>query len=151
MRIGKKIFIIFAFLTGIFLSAPILAQQPAENQMFDMPSEMTDATQTKAMPESEILPDVKKLHKTHPEKILFTHYKLAGVEPDFDHFAKISPLVKRAQEIDKSPMTYSEFNRIFNAFHLHDEKAPFVIQTKLNVDEYSSLQDLIVFDVLYEL
>src|SRR5690606_22525556 len=116
MRIGKKIFIIFAFLAGIFLSAPIIAQPMPENQMQAMPSEMTDLPPTtRAMPESPILPDVKKLNKTHPEKILFTHYKLARVEPDFDHFAKISPLVQRAQEIDKSPMTYSEFNRIFNA------------------------------------
>lgn len=103
-----------------------------------------------AVPEAEILPDVRGLKKTHPEKVVFTHYKLAKSEPDFDHFAKISPLVEQAQEIDKSAMIIAEYNRIRNAFSLHDEKAPFVIHTTLLVDEYSSLQNLIAFDELNE-
>lgn len=101
-----------------------------------------------AMPESAILPDVKTLEETHPERIVFTHYKLARTEPDFDAFAKTSPLVTAAQDIDKSAMIIAEYNRIRNIYSLHDEKAPIVIHTHLQVDEYSSLQDLIVFDEL---
>lgn len=147
MRIGKNLLLTFTFITATVLSAPIHAQDASPDQV---PPLLTDSyTQNmKVMPEPEILPDVKKLRRTHPEKVLFTHYKLARVEPDFDHFAKISPLVQRAQEIDKSAMTISEYNRIRNAFNLHDEKGIIVVHTKLMLDEYSSLQDLIVFDEL---
>jgi len=150
MHMEKRILIVSVFLTGFFLSAPILAQQSTADQSPGSLSGVSDTLKIQAMPEPAMLPDVQKLRKIHPEKILFTHYKLSQKTPDFEHFAKTSPVVEKAQEIDKAAMTYSEYNRIYNAFHLHDEKEPFVIHTKLGVNQYSSLQDLIVFDELHE-
>lgn len=100
------------------------------------------------LPESEILPDVKMQPRTHPEKILYTQLKLSRAQANIDHFAKVSPFVQQAQDIDKSAMVLSEYNRISNAFNLHNEKSQIVVQAKLKTDEYSSLQNLIVFDEL---
>jgi hypothetical protein len=100
------------------------------------------------LPESEILPDVKMQLKTHPEKIVFTQLKLSKTQPNVDGFAKISPFVQNAQDIDKSAMVLSEYNRIANTFNVHDEKAQIVVQAQLKTDEYSSLQNIIVFDEL---
>lgn len=96
--------------------------------------------------EAEILPDVTKHKKTHSEKIIFTQIKLAKDKPDFDAFAKVSPSVANAQEIDKNAMALSEYNRISNSFNLHDPKSPIIVHTTIETDEYSSLQDMIIFD-----
>lgn len=100
------------------------------------------------MPEAEILPDIKIHPKTNPERVLFAHYKLSKTPPDFDSFAKLSPRVKRAQDIDKSAMAIAEYNRMTNRFNLLNPKEPIVVFTTLELDEYSSLQNIIVFDEL---
>jgi hypothetical protein len=100
----------------------------------------------KALPEAPILPDVRMFQRTHPEKIVFGQMKLAGTQPDIDSFAKASPFVINAQEIDKSAMIFSEYNRIGNSFNLHDPNAPIIVHTGVRIDEYSSLQNLIVLD-----
>lgn len=96
----------------------------------------------------EILPDVKIHTKSNPERILLAHYKLSKSEPDIGNMAKLSPRVERAQDIDKSAMTISEYNRMNNRFNLLNPKEPIVVYTSLDLDEYSSLQNLIVFDEL---
>ena len=98
--------------------------------------------------EPAILPDVKMHKNTHPEKILFTQLKLSKEQANVDGFSKVSPFVQQAQDIDKSAMTLSEYNRISNAFNMHDEKDQIVVKVNLQTDEYSSLQNLIVFDEL---
>lgn len=118
--------------------APSQAQEQGEKDMI------------KVAPEISVLPDVALLKKTHPEKIVFSQYKLAQTEPDFDSLSKASPLVLNAQDIDKSAMMIAEYNRLSNSFNLYDEKTPIIIHTTLNLDEYSSLQDMIVFDELNE-
>lgn len=102
------------------------------------------------LPESPVLPDVKFNGKTHPEKIVFTQIKLSGDQADIDSFAKASPLVLKAQDIDKTAMALAEYNRIGNSFNMHDENAPIVAHTMLAADEYSSLQDMVIFDELDE-
>ncbi len=106
--------------------------------------------QIERLPEAEFLPDVNMFRRSHPEKIIFSQIKLAGGEPDFDELAKASPFVHNAQEIDKSAMIFAEYNRIANNFSMHNETAPIVVKTRLAVDEYSSLQDMLVFDELDE-
>jgi hypothetical protein len=111
-----------------------------------MHSTIATANDIMPLPEASILPDVKIHTKTHPEKIIFAHIKLSGNQPDIDKFSKLSPKVEAAQDIDKSPMIISEYNRMANSFNLLDEKSEIVVHTSLKPDEYSSLQDIIVFD-----
>lgn len=99
-------------------------------------------------PESAVLPDVPMLKKTNPEDIIFAHYKLSKTVPDIDNFAKLSPRVQKAQDIDKSAMTISEYNRMNNKYNLMNPKEPIIVHAILALDEYSSLQDIIVFDEL---
>ena len=103
-----------------------------------------------ALPESDTLPALKQFEKTHPEKIVFTHIKLGGGELDIENFARISPLVEKAQEIDKSAVLFSEYGRISNNFNMHDQKQAIIVHTKVRGDEYSSLQDLIVFNEFHD-
>jgi len=122
-------------------------QSHAQDDVNDEPQVLPPVFKS-VMPESEILPDVKLLGKTHPEKIVFTQIKLAKGTPNIDQFARNSPYVEQAQEIDKSAMILSEYNRIGNSYNLHDQNANIIVHAKLKTDEYSSLQDLIVFDEL---
>ncbi len=117
---------------------PALAQSSLQQEL--------QATKPNLLPESSILPDVKMMKRTHPEKIVFTQVKLAGDRADIDSFAKASPRVAKAQDIDKTAMALAEYNRIGNAYNMHDEKGMVVVHTQLRADEYSSLQDMIVFD-----
>lgn len=98
--------------------------------------------------EAEILPAVNIQQRTHPEKIIFSQIKLSNAQPNIDAFAKASPKVANAQPIDKAATIFTEYNRINNAFGLHNEKDTITVQTTLKTDEYSSLQDLLVFDEL---
>ena len=127
------------FLTVVLLcfATAASAQDPLGSLTLDKPELLAEAS---------ILPDVKIHTKTHPEKIVFTQIKLAKGKPDYDSFAKASPLVAKAQDIDKNAMALTEWNRISNSFNLHDEKAPIAVQTQIQADEYSSLQDMIIFD-----
>ena len=102
------------------------------------------------LPEAEILPDVRLQKKSHPEKILFTQLKLSKTQPNIDSYAQSSPYVQKAQDIDKQAVILSEYNRIGNSFNLHDEAENIVVHVSLEADEYSSLQNLIVFDELDE-
>ena len=126
----------------IILNTPIQAQDSLP------PLAEMEKSNTPPAPESEILPDVPLLKRTNPEDILFAHYKLSKTVPDIDNFAKLSPRVQKAQDIDKSAMTISEYNRMNNKFNLMNPKEPIVVQAVLRLDEYSSLQDIIVFDEL---
>jgi hypothetical protein len=136
MRIQIQIiFTIIVLLTPIFVNA-------------QEPEQLPPVIQTSAMAEAVMLPDVKMKTRTHPEKIIFTHYKLSKSKPNIDAMARISPFVEKAQEIDKAAMVFSEYNRIGNSFNLHNEKKMLVVHTSLETDEYSSLQNLIVFNEL---
>jgi hypothetical protein len=104
----------------------------------------------KPMADMEILPDLKQHKKTNPEVVIFTQYKLSKNLPNIDEFAKLSPRVAKAQEIDKSAVTIAEYNRMSNRYNMMDVNQPIVVHTTLELDEYSSLQDLIVFDELNE-
>jgi len=104
------------------------------------------APQTQKLPEAEIFPAVKLQRKTHPEKIIFTHVKKGGLELDVDNFAKASPNYLKAKDIDKSAILFSEYTRLANNFGLHDQNSPIIVHTRVELDEYSSLQDLIKFD-----
>lgn len=99
-----------------------------------------------ALRETPVLPDVKMHQRTHTEKIVFAQMKLGGKQPDLDAFAKASPFVLNAQEIDKSAMIFSEYNRIGNNFNLYDKNTTIIVHTNAKIDEYSSLQNLLVFD-----
>ena len=114
----------------------------------DTSNEMLQANQAKPMTEMELLPDLKISNKTNPEVVIFAQYKLAKAIPNIDEFAKSSPRVKKAQDIDKSAVTISEYNRMSNRYNLLNPKTPITVHTQLELDEYSSLQDLIVFDEL---
>ena len=143
----KIYFNLFITLVLILSALPAYAQSemtsPAQTESDTLPRVVKDV-----MPDKQILPDVSILSKTHPEKIVFSQFKLADETPNFDNFAKASPLVINAQNIDKSAMVLSEYNRISNNFNLHNEKQPIVVHTHLKVDQYSSLQNLIMFDEL---
>jgi len=128
--------LLFLFITFI-VTTSVNAQDPLSSLQIDKPE---------LLAEVDILPDVKLQPKTHPEKIIFTQIKLAKDKPDYDRFAKASPNVANAQDIDKNAMALSEYNRISNSFNLHDEKAPLSVQTQVQADEYSSLQNMIIFD-----
>jgi hypothetical protein len=97
-------------------------------------------------PEADFLPNVKLHTKTHPEKIVFSQIKLADGEADIDDFSKQSPFVKQAQDIDKSAMIISEYNRIANTYNLYDPESEIVVHTIVRADEYSNMQNIIVFD-----
>ena len=125
----------YSFLIFLFLSFPVASQDAVPKHV-----------QPDLMPEPSILPDVKIETKTHPEKVVFTQIKLANGTLDADAFAKASPHVQEAQPIDKLAVTLNEYNRISNAYSLHDQKADIVVHSAISVDQYSSLQDFIVFD-----
>lgn len=131
-----------------FILFPLTPSQAQEPDLLPVAVLQAEQQKHQPLPEAEILPDVKMLPKTNPETILFAHYKLSQSTPDMDSFAKMSPRVERAQEIDKSAMTISEYNRMTNRFNLLDPKKPIVIHSVLGLDEYSSLQNMLVFDEL---
>jgi hypothetical protein len=43
-------------------------------------------------------------------------------------------------------MLFAEYNRIGNSFNLHNPQSEIIVHTRLKVDEYSSLQNMIVFN-----
>lgn len=96
----------------------------------------------------DILPDLRIRRKTHPENVLLSQYKLANTTPNIDDLIKQSPLIKKAEEIDKAAVALTEFNRISNSFNLRDPQQEIVVHTFLNLDQYSSMQNAIVFDEL---
>lgn len=110
----------------------------------------THAQAIEPMAEAEYLPNVQLNRKTHPEKIVFSQIKLSDDNPDIDSFARLSPRVRKAQSIDKSAMEYSEYNRINTNYNMHDKNQTIIVHTALALDEYSSLQDMVVFDELDE-
>jgi hypothetical protein len=114
------------------------------------PVEIIQEQQAKMQPVrgEQVLADLKLNPRSNPERILLAHYKLAKEEPDIGELAKLSPRVVNAQDIDKSAMAIAEYNRMNNRFNLMDAKDPLIIHTKLDLDEYSSLQNLLVFDEL---
>lgn len=142
---------IILFLSFLVLALPAGSAQAQENDT--LPPVTNGAVippQTAAIAGAEILPDVKMHPKTNPERIIFAHYKLSKNTPDFDEFAKKSPLVKKAQDIDKQAMAFAEYNRMTNRFNLLDPKEPVSVHVLLDLDEYSSLQNIIAFDELNE-
>lgn len=136
----SKYILSFSFIVSL-VGAPVVAQDNVINDV--LPPVIMDV-----LTEPSILPDVKMHKNTHPEKILFTQLKLSKKQANVDGFSKVSPFVKQAQDIDKSAMILSEYNRISNAFNMHEEKDHIVVKVNLETDEYSSLQNLIVFDEL---
>ena len=138
---SKIYFLTFILLLSCFAGDVLQAQTTQEESVLQPVAK-------DVMPESSMLPDVKMMVKTHPQKIVFTQFKLANESPDFDAFAKQSPFVIQAQDIDKSAMILAEYNRISNNFNLFNEKQNIVVHTLLNADEYSSMQNLIAFDEL---
>jgi hypothetical protein len=134
-------FIALGFLFLVVLK-PIYAQ--------DLPDPSLFLEKKEPVAEAEILPDLKANKKTNPEKIIFSHYKLAKAAPDIDKFARLSPRVLAAQDIDKSAMTISEYNRMSNKYNLLNPKEPIIVHASLKLDEYSSLQNIMVFDELNE-
>ncbi len=100
--------------------------------------------------ESAIPTGVVIMPRTHPEKIVFSQFKLSKDVPDFEAFAANSPFVEKAEEIDKTAMMLSEYNRLSNRFNLYDENQDIVVHTQLKVDQYSSMNNLLVFDELDE-
>lgn len=130
----------------IGLTSPAIAQIESEDQL--PPVQIAQETFVTPMKGEEVLPDIQRHPKSNPERVIFTQYKLAKTPAPIDQFAKLSPRVERAQDIDKSAMTISEYNRMTNRYNLMNAKEPVVVYTTLQVDEYSSLQNLIVFDEL---
>jgi len=128
-----------------FFVALALALTSCLNVHAQAPSR-TQAPHVTALAEADILPDVRLFDRTHPEKIIFSQLKLASQTPNLDQFAKASPFVQNAQEIDKSAMIFAEYNRIGNNFNLHDVTTPVIIHTRVAIDEYSSLQNMLVLD-----
>ena len=127
--------IVFMVMSPVAFASDIM---PNENELA--------APVMQALPEAGILPDVRMFEKTHPQKIIFSQMKLAQMQPDLDELAKASPFVVQAQEIDKSAMIFSEYNRIANSYNLHDPYALLSVHSVIPVDQYSSLQDILVFD-----
>jgi len=134
----KKTLFPFCLLVAILAYQAALHAQDSASQIYN------------PMPEAEYLPDVHLNKKTHPEKIIFSQIKLSDDNPDLNSFAKNSPRVQKAQSIDKTAMEYSEYNRINSNYNMHDKNGIIVAHTYLKLDEYSSLQDMVVFDELDE-
>lgn len=97
---------------------------------------------------SDILPDVTMRVKTHPENVLLGQYKLAKTVPDFDTMIKQSPIVLETQEMDRAAVALTEFNRLSNSYNLRDSEQEIVVHTRLLLDEYSSMQNAMIFDEL---
>lgn len=114
---------------------------------------ITDAVPTASsepMPESGLPAEIKMKPVTHPEKIVFSQMKLGKTTPDFDEMARNSPIYLKAAEMDKAAVMLSEYNRLSNSFNVHNPEQDIVVHAKLRVDQYSSLQNLLVFDELDE-
>lgn len=138
MTLNSKIILFFLALSLFAFIGDVHAQENLRDTVKNNLSQL--------IPESSILPDVRIQKKTHPERIIFTHIKLAGDQANIDTFAKLSPRVAMAQDIDKTAMALAEYNRIGNSFSMHDEKKEIVVHTLVEADEYSSLQNMIKFD-----
>lgn len=137
-------YFIFSFIILLVSLTPVVAQDTND---LDPAKHLKKAN---PYPEADVLPDLQVHKKTNPETVIFTQYKLAEAAPDIDNFARLSPRVQMAQDIDKSAMTISEYNRMNNKYNLLNPKEPIVVHTSLRVDEYSSLQNIMVFDELNE-
>lgn len=136
------------YLTGIAFLTMVSGSAHAQEQ--ELINDVLPPIAVEVIAESEILPDVKMRNKTHPQKILFTQLKLSKTQPSIDAFAKVSPFVAKAKDMDRAAVEMVEHNRISNAFSLHNEKEEIAVQVALQTDEYSSLQNFIIFDELDE-
>jgi len=86
---------------------------------------------------------LRKNQPTHPERILMAFYKVAGLQPDFLKWAEKSPFLKDAKAIDTNTITSRENNRMSQAFTELDATEPLVVEIKIRLDNYSTLQEVL--------
>lgn len=86
---------------------------------------------------------LKKYTPTHPEVLLMAFNKLAQAQPDFLAWAQKSPFLKDAKKSDTDAIVSRENNRLLQVFSALDVSEPLVIHTKINLDDYSTLQGML--------
>ena len=125
-RIAKAVCIL-ALVTGV--QAHLMASAHAQE---------AKATASKAAPVLMLAQD----KPTHPEKILLTFYKLAGLAPNFQDWAAKSPFLKGVSSQDDAKVIINrESNRLSQAFSATGGDSVMVVHTSVLFDEYSTLQE----------
>jgi len=83
---------------------------------------------------------------THPEKIAMSWYKKAGKTPDFAQWAALSPFLDNAKDSEIGGIISRESNRLSKAYTEFDGDKPLVINTRINMDDYSTINSTLVLD-----
>jgi len=84
---------------------------------------------------------LKQLTPTHPERVILTFNHMAGIQPDFSAWARISPFLKNAKRVDHVSIIGREENRLQRLWVESDFTTPIIVQTRIQLDEYSTLQE----------
>jgi len=86
---------------------------------------------------------LKQYAPSHPEHMAIAFYKVAGLAPDYMAWAKESPFLRSAKNMDRDAIVSREDNRLRRAFAEFDMDAPLVVHTNINLDDYSTLQEML--------
>lgn len=86
---------------------------------------------------------VRQLDASHPERVLLAFHKIAGQEPDFLKWAKLSPFLQKASANDQDAIVSREDNRLRQAWSTFDANQPLVVHTRIQFDDYSTLQEIL--------
>lgn len=124
-----RIFLVLLMLPALSLSSGAFAQ--------DMP-----AAETKSVPSPPLLM-LKQQTPAHPERVVLVFHKVAGLEPDFLSWARTSPFLQDTKDIDRDTIVSREDNRLRRAYSELDLSDPLVIHTKIHLDDYSTIQEIL--------
>jgi len=91
--------------------------------------------------ENQAVVDLKQSQPTHPERLLLLYYKLGVRMPPFADWATKSPFLADALPQDKPSILAREQQRMVESYQTLDVTQPVVIQTQVQFDSYSTLQE----------
>jgi len=127
---------LFAFILCLLVSSAALAQDARIGVQTEAEEKAANQSQTPTLM-------LKKNQPTHPERILMAFYKVAGEQPDFLKWAEKSPFLKDAKAMDNNTIISRENNRMAQAFAELDVTDPLVVEIKIRLDNYSTLQEVL--------
>jgi hypothetical protein len=89
---------------------------------------------------------LKNYEPTHPELILMAFNKVGNLNPDFLEWAKQSPFLKTAKDIDKDAIINREANRLTQVYQTVQPDEQLVVHAKISLDNYSTIQEFLTLN-----
>jgi len=80
---------------------------------------------------------------SHPEHVLLAFEKTAGLQPNFQTWAALSPYLEKANDADVPAIINRESNRLSRAYAEFDLSQPLVVHTTVHLDNYSTINGVL--------